>query len=258
MYRNVIVAFDGTDEARDAVALAGLLRDPDGVVTELRAPPGGPKALAALVRESGADLFVLGSSSNADPGTILTGPVGRGLLFGCHCPVAVAPRGFRHVAVRPRLVAVAFEDAEQASHGVQEGAPLAQGLGADMRLLCLVPPLASWALHAGVEAGYGHADVERHHQDAYAHVLDHALAAVPRGVEAEGRLVPGTRGTALLDELRKGVDLLVMASPGARPVPGVRPGAAALAVIRSAPCPVLLTTTGVRHTHPGASFAAAG
>ena len=47
---------------------------------------------------------------------------------------------------------------------------------------------------------------------------------------------------------RSGVSLVVMASPGARPIANVRPGATALAAIGRSPCPVLLTPTSVRPT----------
>jgi len=131
---------------------------------------------------------------------------------------------------------------------VHEGARLAQSLGAEMRLLCLVPPLAPWALEAGAEAGYRRSDVERHHLGPFAHALEAAMGEVPPGVPVEGRMLEGRPAPTLERELRQGVDLLVMASPGARPIAGVRPGATALAAMRCAPCPVLLTQTGVRKT----------
>jgi nucleotide-binding universal stress UspA family protein len=249
MYRRIAIGYDGSDEARDALALAELLKDPDGVVEQVSAPGQDPARIRRLVEDHEADLFVLGSSSRAAAGTVLTGPVGRALLAGCHCPIAVAPRGYRESARAPQLVAIAFETEDEALHGVQEGAPLAQDLGAGVRLLSLVPPLRSWALRAGADAGYSRADVEQHHVDPYAHVLQHALARVPDGVPAEGRLVMCSSRRVLLDELKAGVHLLVMASPGVRPVAGVRPGAAALTAMRAAPCPVLLAPTGVRPTH---------
>ncbi len=44
MYRNIVVAYDGSDEARDALALAGVLRDREGVVTAVCAPSDRPAA----------------------------------------------------------------------------------------------------------------------------------------------------------------------------------------------------------------------
>ena len=256
MYRNIIVGYDASDEAEDALALAELLRDRQGAIT--RATEDETGALHRVVHESGADLLVLGSSRRARAGSTHTGPVGRRLLFGSPCTVAVAPKGFRHDPAGPRLVAIAFEAADEALHAVEEGARLAQSFGARVRLLCLVPPVAPWALVAGTDAGYARGDVERHHRETFAHVLEQALAAVPDGVPAEGHLVEGRPDAALAAAAREGADLLVLASPGVRPVPGVRPGATAAAIMRACPCPVLLTPTGTRDTGSPAHAAASG
>ena len=256
MYRNVIVGYDGSEEAADALALAELLRDPEGTLARAAEDEAG--GLHRTVSESAGDLLVLGSSSRAKSGRTHTGPVGRRLLFGSPCTVAIAPKGFRHKAAGPRLVAVAFEAEDEALRAVEEGVRIAQAFGADVRLLCLVPPVAPWALVAGTDAGYAREDVERHHRETFAHVLDHALATVPESVRAEGRTVEGRPDAALAAAAREGADLLVMASPGVRPVPGVRPGATAAAIMRACPCPVLLTPTGARDTGSPARPAAAG
>ena len=206
----------------------------------------GPEGLGRLVHDVSPDLFVLGSSKEGKPGRTLAGPVGRRLLFGSPCPVAVAPRGFRHRAGAPRTVKIAFECEQEAASAVEEGARLARSLDGGVELLCLVPPLAAWAIAAGADAGYSRGDVESHHHSAFAHVLAEALAQVPDDVPAEGRLLEGRPAAALRREIEHGGDLLVMASPGARPAPGVRPGATAIGVMASCPCPVLLTPTGVR------------
>ena len=278
MYRNIIVGYDGSDEARDALALAGVLRDPEGVVTAVCAPSNAPgasaertlarlgegadtapwlqtRSLAAsagaegllhVVHETGADLFALGSSHRSEAGLTLTGPVARRLLAGCRSPVAVAPKGYRGRTSDPSVVTIAFEAEGEAASAVQEGIRLAQSLGAGVQLLCVVPPLPPWALDAGVDAGYSRGDVEQHHLSSFGHLLEGAMAFVPAGMVAEGRMLEGRPAAVLLRELKRGVDLLVMASPGVRPVAGVRPGTTAIAVMRSCPCPVLLTPTGVR------------
>jgi nucleotide-binding universal stress UspA family protein len=269
MYRNILVGYDGSEEARDALALAGVLKDSDGVVTAAYVTGSAPspllelegaapwlrtravegseaQALLGLVYETGADLLVLGSSCRGEAGQMLTGPVGRRLLFGCPCPVAVAPREHRRGIARPRLVGIAFEAEGEAASAVDEGVRLAESLGAGLRLLCVAPPLAPWALEAGTDAGYPRSDAERHHLDSFRHVLEDALASIPAGINVEGRMVEGRPASVLLREAGNGIDLLVMASPGVRPVPSVRPGATAIEVMESCPCPVLLTPTGVR------------
>src|SRR5215204_5367130 len=128
MYGNIVVAYDGSDEARDALSLAAVLRGHDGLVTAACLTDGvggsrsertlapldqdaervewlrtrvipaagrGSEDMLRFIRESGADLLVLGSSSRAELGMTLTGEGGRAFLFGCRSPVAVAPRGYR-------------------------------------------------------------------------------------------------------------------------------------------------------------------
>ena len=278
MYRSIVVAYDASDEARDALSLASVLRDREGVVTAVCAPSDLPAAsverafarlgegadtapwlrthslgagvgaegLVRFVDETGADLFVLGSSHGSEAGRTLTGPVGRRLLSGCRSPVAVAPKGYRGRTADPSVVAIAFEAEGEAASAVQEGVRLALSLGAAARLLCVVPPLPPWALDAGVDAGYSRGDVEHHHLSSFGQLLEGAMAFVPAGMAAEGRLLEGRPATVILRELKRGLDLLVMASPGVRPVAGVRPGTTAIRVMRSCPCPVLLTPTGVR------------
>jgi nucleotide-binding universal stress UspA family protein len=288
MYRNIVVGYDGTDEARDALALASVLRARSGMVTAACSPAdpdsagaertlaslgertdspswlrtlrlaGGAEHLLRLVHDTDADLLVLGSSGSGEHGRTHTGPVGRRLLFGCHCPVAVAPRGFREVAAKPRTVTIAFGGEDEAASSLDEGLRLARSLGAGVSLLCLVPPAPVWALGAGADAGYDRRHVEHHHLSACGHLLPEAMAQVPQGVPTEGRLLEGLPADTLRRELDRGADLLVMASPGVRPAPGVRPGRTAIDVMRSSPCPVLLTPTGVREiADPGPAQPAA-
>ena len=87
-----------------------------------------------------------------------------------------------------------------------------------------------------------------HHVRPFEHVLEDALDAIPPGVRVETHMLEGPPASTLLRELERGVDLVVMASPGARPIANVRPGATALAAIGRSPCPVLLTPTSVRPT----------
>jgi nucleotide-binding universal stress UspA family protein len=281
MYSNIIVGYDGSDEAEDALSLASTLRARDGVVTAVclaggHSEAGCEGALAALderperadwlrtlmiasdenpvhdlrrhLHESAADLLVLGSSCRGAPGTILTRSAGRALLSGCRCPVALAPRGFRTRAAAPRVVAVAFENEGEALHAVEQALRLTVSAETELRLLCLVPPLPPWALEAGSEAGYRPSDVERHHVRPYEHLLEDALEAIPAGVRVEAHMLEGPPAATLLRALQRGVDLVVLASPGARPIANVRPGATALAAIGRSPCPVLLTPTSLRPT----------
>jgi len=253
MYSNIIVGYGGGDEGAEALALAEALRADGGTITPIRlaGDPDDPQELHRHMSESGADLLVVGSSYRDQIGMTLTRTAGRALLCGSRCPVAVAPSGFRAGATAgPRVIAVALENEDEGLHAVDEAVRLAGSAPVELRLLCLVPPLAQWVRGAGSEAGYGPGDVERHHLRPFAQMLDRAVDAIPPGVSIEARMLEGPPAPTLLQELRFGVDLLVMASPGVRPIASVRPGATALAAMSRSPCPVLLTPTGVRATSP--------
>ncbi|HEU0023486.1 MAG TPA: universal stress protein [Thermoleophilaceae bacterium] len=261
MYSNIVVGYDGSDEADDALALARVLRADDGAVMaasvsedDRRPPhPGEPAGwlrslsltaasprdgLLGLVERTGADLLVVGSSGRAEPGRTLAGPVGHRLVNGSPCPVAVAPRGFLSGAIRPRLVTIGFEVVDEVADALGEGVSLARSLGAGVRLLCVVPPLPHWALEAASDAGYRRSDVERDHLSGCRHMLDEASAAI-EDPHAEALMLEGRLADVLAGRTEAAGDILVLAcrGPGSR----LRLSTTALDVLRSAPCPVLLT-----------------
>jgi nucleotide-binding universal stress UspA family protein len=277
MYRNIVVGYDGSHEAHDALALAGLLRGEDGVVTAAgvpseggepsEAPEAGPwlqtrtlapgaraPTLLGLLEESGADLFAVGSSSRAPAGRTRTGPVGHRVLNGSPCPVAVAPRGFRHRSGGIRSVAIAFETIDEVADVVGDGAELARDLGAQVRLLCVVAPIAPWALAAGRQAGYSRADIERDHHAQGSRIVEAATALLPDARDVDCRLLEGRPAEVLAREVERGVDLLVMPSRGGGVLPRVRLSAVSLEVMRSAPCPVVVMPHGASADPGGASL----
>jgi nucleotide-binding universal stress UspA family protein len=275
MYRNIVVGYDGSHEAHDALALAALLRAEDGSVTAAgvpaegdeprAAPEAGPwlrtrtlapgaraPALLGLLEESGADLFVVGSSRRGPAGRTRTGPVGHRVLNGSPCPVAVAPRGFRHRSAGIRSVAIAFETIDEVGDVVGDGAALARDLGAQVRLLCVVAPIAPWALAAGRQAGYSRADIERDHHAQGSRIVEAATALLPDVRDPDCRLLEGRPAEVLAGEVARGVDLLVMPSRGGGSLPRVRLSAVSLEVMRSAPCAVMVMPHGAA-AGPGGS-----
>ena len=140
MSRRIIVGYDGSDQAEDALALGRLLAVTGGaelvvveampyepLLSELTAGPpttlanerhAARERLEQLARslEVGAesvessspqrglheaaerleaDLMVVGSSHRGSVGRVLAGSVGRSLLNGAPCAVAIAPSGYR-------------------------------------------------------------------------------------------------------------------------------------------------------------------
>ena len=221
------------------------------------APPAG------LVHESGADLLVLGSSQPREGGQHAhRARWAAGSLFGSPCTVAVAPKGFRHDRSRPAArSAIAFEAADEALHAVEEGARLAQSLGAracGSSASC--HRVAPWALggrHGRRDTPAG--DVrEPPPRDLRARPRQRPRRRPRRRA---GRGPPG-RGPARprRSRPRLGRERTCWCWPprASGPCPGVRPGATAAAIMRACPCPVLLTPTGTRDTGSPAHAAASG
>jgi len=94
----ILVGDNGSDQANDALALAKLLRDAlGGPVVRASISPGESDpadGLRELAVEHRAQLLVVGSSHRGPVGRIFPGSVGRKLLRGAPCPLAIAPRGF--------------------------------------------------------------------------------------------------------------------------------------------------------------------
>src|SRR4051812_15541476 len=93
-------ALDDLEEARLAA----------GIPTELwpAADPSPARALQHVAALTRADLICVGSSRHGALARILLGDVGRSLLDGAPCSVAVAPRGYAELGVAPRHVAVGY------------------------------------------------------------------------------------------------------------------------------------------------------
>ena len=74
--------------------------------------------------------------------------------------------------------------------------------------------------------------------------LEDARRLAPGAVRAAGTLLHGDPAAALADEAEKGVDLMVLGSRGYGPIGRVLAGGVSLALVRTAPCPLLVIPRG--------------
>jgi CBS domain-containing protein/nucleotide-binding universal stress UspA family protein len=128
-FRRVIVAFDGSPQGEDALALALRLCDrSEGVLTLACVVNGqrwhvGPEVrrpdapVPELAESEDADLIVVGSSAHAEAGRVRLERTAGRLLQVAPCAVAIAPGGLRESDDFPH-VAVAGDDSPEI-----EGAP---------------------------------------------------------------------------------------------------------------------------------------
>ncbi len=295
-YRRLIVGYDGSDQAEDALAFARMLAGALGatltlvevmpylpLLSEISIVP--PTTLAAqrdltgerlerlarsldveaeavesnsparglhgVAEQLKADLIVVGSSHRGRIGRVLAGSVGRSLLNGSPCAVAVAPRGYRrHPDYAPRSIGVGFDASPEAKNALDGAAALALGTGASLRAVLVVPP---------VNYGYGPVwavagpDLQRMRVEQAQEHLEAALASLPERLNAEGRVVEGSPVSALVEEAERGLDLLVLGSRGYGRVRGVLLGSVAAELIGTAPCPVVVVPRGAQLDDPSAT-----
>jgi nucleotide-binding universal stress UspA family protein len=277
----IIVGYDGGGQAADAFALGRLLAGPlEAELTAACVYPSGPggaewgeevrggaerqlaaiandgevrrvavssssaaRGLMELAESEHADLLVVGSPDHGKVGDALLGSVARSLLHGAPCAVAVAPKGYDERAVGPpRTIGVGYNASPEAQLALDGAVRLAEACKARLRLIAVIHqrdlfPDAAWL--AGL----------RDYPNAYRRELqlrlEHAVAEAPAKLDARGRVVVGSTSGSLRRAGRR-LDLLVLGSRGYGPVKRVLLGSVAGALLRAAPCPVVVWPRGAQ------------
>ena len=211
------------------------LGDGEFVWRELRDSSPG-HALTELAETEDADLIVLGSTHRGALGRVYPGSVGERLLNGAPCAVAVAPRGFatrEHYGLG--VIGVGYDGTEESQLALAEAERLARQLNASLRLIAVVPPVPVTAGRIGhTEVGY--TDVLRRH---FRDVLEAGGSKLPYATAVETVLEEGDPAAALAAQGVE-LDLLVIGSRGYGPVRRALLGGVSAAVMRTAPCPVIV------------------
>jgi len=286
MYRKIIVGYNDSDEASDALALGKLIAETTGgqlILTgvfpygpaepfasvairkaveeaevelaqkieraakdaggEAEAFPSSSPArgLHDAIEELGADLVIVGSSSRADGGRVLAGNVALQLLHGSPCAVAVAPKGFRQGDHGLRVIAVGIDGSEESREAVRAAVQLGKPPQATIRLVAAVNANAAdefgWA--------YGQHNPAPTLREVAEKDLDEAAADVPDELRPARELIEGDVVQSLAEEAEQGADLLFVGSRGYGPVRRVLLGSVSGALVKAAPCPVLVVPRGV-------------
>ena len=273
MTMKVIVGFDGSAESRDALALAKQIVEPaaaelhvaavlwvddpddhrercERLFSQARSELGpqrflehpirdvsAPKALHELAVAESADLVVLGSTHRGTAGRVVFGSVAERLLQGGPCAVAVAPKGFGR---RPHtgfdLIGVGYDAGEESRRALSFAERLANPHEAGLRLIGVVPEQSP----VGPDAPADLRDAREPLIERYRDQLDNALESLHGRVEAETKLAEGDPAAVLADQGVE-LDLLVLGSRGYGPVLATLLGAVSAEVMRTAPCPVVVT-----------------
>ena len=249
-YRQEFPLFPGSDDLEiemRRVALEPLeLIDTEalGVPVDLRAVAGRSpaEALHRVAERSHAELVVVGSTHRGRLGRVHPGSTGERLLQEAPCAVATAPRGFAAAGEHDvRVIAVAFESTVEGRRAVALAADMASAAGAALRVFSVVEPGAT--IYGPVLSGAMYAELESDRRERAQQELDELLAELPPsagGTVLEGAVVP-----ELLGAFDDGVDVAVMGSRAYGPIGRTLAGSVSGAVVRQAPCPVVIVPRAV-------------
>jgi nucleotide-binding universal stress UspA family protein len=271
----LLVGYDGRPASRDALAFAKALADTGGadltiasirgywpellgesyelVVKEderwisrgatevlgdtpfsVRVLAGGHETAGVreLAEATESDMIVLGSTHRGRVGRVCPGSTGERVLSEAPCTVAVAPRGLADRSFHFGTIAVGFDGSKQAQVALRAAIDLAQRTGASLRILAVVDTDFVF----GTELNPSGSEKERVERR-----LEHAVEHARRSVEAEGQMLYGVPSHAI-PEAAEDADLLIVGSRGHYGI-GHRLllGSVAARVMRTAPCPALIT-----------------
>jgi nucleotide-binding universal stress UspA family protein len=297
MYRKILVGYDDSDQAKDALALGKQLADATGadlvaagvfqfdpmwggfdphfrqaeteyarkieaaakaVGAEAEATPSSSPArgLHELAEEIGADLILVGSARHGRVGQILAGSTGTTLLHGSPCAVGIAPSGYRDQSGdRIASIAVGFDGSEESGLALIAATQLASRIDAKVKLVAVAePPPVS----LGKGGNVGRQELTDAIQEEMRGRLAEGRDAIPDDIESEATLITGDPVEALVNVAEASMTLLVVGSRGYGPLRRVLLGSVSTELVRSAPCPLIVTPRGIHDTAEAKPAAEAG
>jgi nucleotide-binding universal stress UspA family protein len=217
--------------------------EPKEVEYRIVASSSAAHGLHDLAEESAASVIVVGSGSGGTEERLFAGSTAERLLSGSPCPVAVAPSGMR--SRRPgelTRIGVAYVDTRDANAALAVAARLAQRTSASLRLYTVVAEEAEV-----LPAWLGH-DAERGFlasaRETYQLALDTAIAGLPPGLDATGRILTGDVLDVLAELGEDDIDVLVCGSRGYGPVARVLLGGVSSRLVRRARSPLIVVPRG--------------
>lgn len=263
MYGKILVGYQDTEQGRDALVLGKILaRANRAEILIVTGPGDDDESLSQAARTEGADLVVLGSTHHGPVGRIVPGATVGHLLARAPCAVAVAPPGFgrrpdRDDGWRPlggdlddvgmRVVGVGYDGSKASVEALKIAADLAVPNGAALRVYGVVQKRAvGQAATAGAGALAPAAPPGPTDAEILRESLHKAVATLPSEARALPLMLHGFAATELVKAVRLGVDLLVLGSRRGGPVRRSLHHSVSNAVLAEAPCPVLISPSGVR------------
>jgi nucleotide-binding universal stress UspA family protein len=235
------------EEEEKVAAEIDRLAQESGAQTEAFPSSSPARGLHGLAEEIEADLIVVGSSRHSKVGQVLAGNVGTGLLHGSPCAVAISPRGYSGDDRPLELLVVGVDGSEESRLAVQDGIELARKTGARLKLVAVaeLPPM----VYGKGGGASGWSELSRAIEELARKNLDEAAGAVPDDVASEGSVVSGDPAEELAEAGQAAGTVLIVGSRAYGPVRRVLLGSASAALVKAAPCPVVVHPRGA-HVDP--------
>lgn len=228
-----------TEEGEVAAELQRIA-DRAGAQAEAFPSTSPARGLHQLAEETGGDLIVAGSSRHGPIGQALAGNVGLALLHGSPCAIAIAPRGYRE-QTEPELsaIVVGLDGSDVAEQALLDGIDLARSADATLQLVAVAePPFVSYGKGAGPDQGWH--ELKSAIEQMMRERLEAAVSSVPEDVISKATLVVGEPAEALVDASRAPGSVLVLGSRAYGPIRRVLLGSVSNALVRCAPCPLIV------------------
>jgi nucleotide-binding universal stress UspA family protein len=198
------------------------------------------RGLHDLAEETEADLIVVGSAHHGRAGQMLAGSVGMSLLHGSPCSVAVAPHGYAgRVPGAIAEVAIGFDGSAEADIALAEAIELARVSGAPLKVISVAePPPIIYGKSGGANEGWQALmeEIEKTTRER----LDEALQSIPDDVRVSATLAKGKAASSLAEIAIEDGGVLVLGSRAYGPLRRVLLGSVSAALVRSAPCPIIV------------------
>lgn len=234
------------ERAREQVAARGVGTD-ERIAYRAIPGPSPAEVLHQVAEEHDALAIAVGATHHGAAVRLLTGSTPERVLEGAPCPVAVAPEGYAAsraagatAAERPLQIAVALDESPESERALAAAAAFARGCDGRLRVVTAVnggvglyPPLDPTAYAQIAELARTRA---RERQAA-------ALAAIG-DVPAETAVLDGDPVRVLLEDAEQD-DLLFTGSGRKGPFRRVLLGSVSTALLRHAPCPVVIVPRGL-------------
>ena len=228
------------EQARIAEAARARLPG-TAIETIARGDSSTAHALDRLIGERDPVAMVIGSAHRGAVGRVFEGNVGRTLLSGALCAIAIAPRTYRVEPNPPILkLCVAINGSAESNIALATGVAMARGLGASLTLLTVSEPVRyGYAVpFSVVDARALEEDMRRQAQ----RVLDQALTRTG-DLPVQHRLLQGEPAD-LIAEAAGSHDLLIVGSRGYGPLKRALLGGVSAKLAQIAKCPLLVLPRG--------------